>query len=110
MRIMIVDDEHLNLKLMQLLMSEFDFVNIVGFYTDPRLVLEDIEGMFPDAVCIDIEMPHMNGIELARQIKLLNENVQIVFVTAHSTYALDAFDVDAVHYLLKPLTGNSVKM
>lgn len=110
MRIMIVDDEHLNLKLTQYLLRKFDLVNIIGVYTDPRQVLKDIEAMLPDAIFVDIEMPHMNGIELARQIKLLNENVQIVFVTAHSNYALDAFEVEAVHYLLKPLTGESVKM
>lgn len=55
-------------------------------------------------VFLDIDMGEMSGIELGRNIKRLNENTIIIYVTAHEKYALEAFEVRAFHYLLKPLT------
>ena len=62
----------------------------------------------PDVVFLDIEMPGINGIELARKIANIDPEIQIVFVTAYEQYALKAFEVSAVHYLLKPLSQEKI--
>ena len=62
-----------------------------------------------DIAFLDIEMPRISGIELAKKIKEKNPFVNIVFITAHKEYALDAFRVYATAYLLKPITEDAVR-
>ena len=57
---------------------------------------------------LDIDMPSMNGIELAAKIKMLRPEVSVIFLTGYSQYALDAFNVHASGYLLKPMTSWSL--
>ena len=103
----IADDEKIILDELCLLISNTG-TKIVGAYQDPYEALEDIASKKPDAVFLDIEMPGMNGIELARKISKLYPLVQIVFATAYERYALQAFEVAAIHYMLKPMTQEKV--
>ncbi|KAA8679399.1 response regulator [Clostridium sp. WLY-B-L2] len=104
MRTVIVEDERPILELMKLVIGRNRHLEIVGQYTDSREAMEGIPGLLPDVVFVDVEMPFMDGIELSRKIKNFNEDIQIVFVTVYEKYALDAFKVDAVNYILKPIT------
>lgn len=70
---------------------------------DPSELLKDIKGLRPDLVFLDIEMPEMNGLELAARLLELQEDIEVVFVTAYREYALEAFGVNALDYLLKPV-------
>jgi two-component system LytT family response regulator len=102
MRALIVDDEELaRTRLRQVLAAEHD-VAIVGECTSARELPESIESLEPDVVFLDIEMPARSGLEAAR---LLGEDGAplIVFTTAFERYASDAFDLDPVDYLLKPI-------
>ncbi|MHC6178668.1 response regulator [Clostridium sp. JNZ X4-2] len=104
MKTVIVEDEKPILKLMKLVISRNKHLKIVGQFTDSREALKGTSKLLPDVVFVDVEMPFMNGLELSRKIKSFNENIQIVFVTAYEKYALEAFKVNAVNYILKPIT------
>lgn len=61
-----------------------------------------------DILLLDIEMPEINGIEIAKQVRAQNSAVQIIFVTGYYQYFSDGFDVSALHYLLKPIDGSKL--
>lgn len=104
----IVDDEPLVLNLLKSILIE-NGVNIIGEYTKPEIALHEIPIKNPDIVFLDIEMPGMSGIELATELIGIEKSINIVFVTAFNQYAVDAFKLNAVHYLLKPSTDQEVK-
>lgn len=104
----LVDDERILLNELYTLIEQTGKVQIVGAYQDPFKALKKIKHAKIDAVFLDIEMPKLNGIELAKRIAKISPNIQIVFVTAYEQYALKAFEVSAVHYLLKPITQDKL--
>ena len=68
-----------------------------------------IETFRPDLVFLDIEMPVIKGIELAKRIKVICPNARIIFATGYGNYALEAFGVDAVDYIMKPYEPEDIK-
>ncbi|NDI35196.1 response regulator [Chengkuizengella sediminis] len=108
LRVMIVEDELPILGLMEMVIQENNHLSIVGSFTSPVEALDHFLIKKPDVVFLDIEMPKMNGLELAEKMLQMNENIQIIFTTAYQQYALDAFKVHAVDYLLKPITSDSI--
>ena len=103
MRAIIVDDERLSLDYFERLLDERPEVTLVATYTDPHQALAGIEELEPDVVFLDIEMPEITGIQLAEQIQTFSPRTKIVFVTAYREYAIQAFDLNASDYLLKPI-------
>ena len=106
MRIFIVDDEApARERLRTLLHDIFEQCphEVVGEAENPQAALDGIAALTPDTVLLDVQMPGMTGLELATHIAKLPHQPVIVFITAHEQYALNAFDVDAVDYLLKPV-------
>lgn len=106
LRTVIVEDELLSLNMMKRYVGEHPKYELVGAYSDPLEALQDIPGLEADVLFIDIGMPGINGLQLAEQVK--NEFMQIVFTTAYREYALEAFRVEAVDYLLKPITRKAI--
>ena len=102
LKTVIVDDEILILELLKSMMQQEPNIDIVGEFTNSRQALEGIIELKPDLVFLDIEMPGMNGIELATQILNDMDSVGIVFVTSYDKYAVQAFKLNAIHYILKP--------
>ena len=102
-----VDDERIILEELCAMIRQTE-IKLARAFQDPLEALESIKSLRPDVVFLDIEMPGLNGIELARKIAGLDPKIQIVFVTAYEQYALKAFEVSAVHYLLKPLTQEKI--
>lgn len=105
MRIVLVDDEHLPLTRLKTLLekSNVSGIEIVGEYTDSLELLKDIEILQPNVVFLDIVMPNMDGLALGEKIQELLPNVEIVFTTGFDQYAIDAFNLHAIDYLLKPV-------
>ncbi len=100
-RVLIVDDEqHARAGLRHLLNAEMDF-SLVGECCDGRDALDKIEVLRPDAAFLDVHMPGLSGIELLKTAGFTHRPY-VVFTTAHEGYALEAFEVQAVDYLLKP--------
>ncbi|MBD3648771.1 MAG: response regulator transcription factor [Pseudomonadales bacterium] len=101
MKAVIADDEaNLREYLCARLAAVWPELEIVGFAENGREALEMIESEQPDIAFLDIRMPGMSGLEVARQA---NDRTRIVFVTAYDQYAVEAFERAAVDYLLKPV-------
>ncbi|WP_107943622.1 response regulator [Metasolibacillus fluoroglycofenilyticus] len=105
MRVILVDDEILPIqRLKKLLINcEIQPIEIVGEFTNPLEVLENINELKPDIIFADIEMPVLNGLELAEKIQEIQPDVEVVFITGYDRYAIDAFNVHAIDYMLKPV-------
>ncbi len=101
MDVIIVDDELAARRTLRELCEAEDDLNIVGEYADGSAALAAIRSLHPQLLFLDIQMGPLNGIELARALDPA-ELPSLVFVTAYDTYALEAFEVYAVDYLLKP--------
>ncbi|MFZ6681219.1 LytR/AlgR family response regulator transcription factor [Undibacterium sp. Tian12W] len=101
-RALIVEDEPLlRAELMDQLSVLWPELQIAGQVENGIEAVAGIDALKPDIVFLDIQMPGLNGMEVARHIP---ESCQVVFVTAHAEYALAAFDAGASDYLVKPLT------
>lgn len=98
----VIDDEILVAERTSRLLENAGF--IVHCFTNPLKALETAVIESADIFYIDIEMPEVTGLSLARQIQEINVNCEVVFITAHNEFALEAFEVSAMDYLLKPIT------
>jgi two-component SAPR family response regulator len=106
----IVEDEQPILNLMKHMIQRNGQYLIQGTYTDPSEALIAITQLQPDVAFLDVEMPMMNGIELANQLTTLSPHTKIVFTTAYRDYAVDAFRVQAFDYILKPVTRSAIEV
>ncbi len=100
-RVLLADDHKIVIEgLKKLLRDEFE---IVGSVEDGRALVEQASTLYPDVIVADISMPQLNGIEAARQIKKIDKNIKIVFLTMHqdATYAANAFEAGASGFVLK---------
>ena len=106
LRTIIIEDEIHILNMMHYFMNENKHYKLVGTFSNPLEALKEAPLLNADVLFIDIEMPMMNGIELAKRLKTA-EN-QVVFTTAYEHYALEAFRIQATDYLLKPVTPEDI--
>jgi two-component system response regulator AlgR len=104
LRTLIVDDEPLAIERLQILTGQQDGIALVGTASDGASALRMVDALMPDLVLCDIAMPDLNGLEVAAAIESLENPPAVVFVTAFDRYAVAAFDVAAVDYLLKPVS------
>jgi two-component system, LytTR family, response regulator AlgR len=102
MRVLIVDDEPLARARMSMLLRECEGVEVVGSVADGEAVLEVLGELQPDLLLLDINMPGLGGTALAARLAG-RLRPQVVFCTAYDGHAIDAFDIGAVDYLLKPV-------
>jgi len=102
LRAYLVDDEPLAIERLSRLLANFDGLTIVGSAADPAQALVELErvGESIDVLFLDIQMPEINGFEL---LSRLSEQPYVVFTTAFDQYALRAFEVNSIDYLLKPV-------
>ncbi|MBJ6362236.1 response regulator [Paenibacillus sp. GCM10012307] len=98
-----VDDEEHALTILELFLKKTGQVQVIGKSGNSFDALHQLEKLSPDVLFLDIEMPEMNGIELAEVIKSRTPNVSIVYLTAYDQYAITAFEQSALDYILKPL-------
>ena len=103
MRAMIVDDEAPARSELKYLLEESGRVDLIVEATSAREAVERLMEVRVDVMFLDISMPKTNGMQLAEALHKLKNPPQVVFVTAYSEYALDAFGVDATDYLMKPV-------
>ena len=97
-----VDDEPLALSLVCKFIEQTPFLNLVGQYPSAVEALKAIHSQKIDLIFLDIQMPDLNGIELARVISKGPETPRIIFTTAFEQFGLEGYKVDALDYLLKP--------
>lgn len=109
MKILLVDDEKLQLiRLLNTVKKVLPDSEILS-YTNPVLAFKENENNLIDIAFLDIEMPEINGIQLAKKLKKINPKINVIFVTAYDNYALDAYKLHASGYVTKPVNEKKVK-
>ncbi len=109
MRIMAVDDEVFALEDFEDTCRELGIKDEIVKFNNPLDALSYVAKNKVDIAFLDIEMPVIKGIELAKRIKALSQNTRIIFTTGYGNYALEAFTVDAVDYVMKPYEPEMIK-
>ena len=103
LRILIADDEPLATERLSILLGRVGGVQLVGAAGDGEAAVARARELAPDLVLLDIAMPGLDGIEVARALSTLPRSPAVVFVTAFDQFAVAAFEVAAVDYLMKPV-------
>jgi two-component system response regulator AlgR len=109
LRTLIVDDEPLAVERMQIICAGLPSIAVVGTASDGAAALRLVEALSPDLVLLDMTMPELDGLSVARRLGGAGNSPAIVFVTAHDSFAVEAFDLDAVDYVLKPVTPDRLE-
>jgi DNA-binding LytR/AlgR family response regulator len=99
---LIADDEPTARQFLRLLLERLDNVSVVGEAADGGETLKLAEDLQPDVIFLDIQMPELNGLEVARSLQTMEQPPWIVFATGYDEYAVEAFDAAAIDYLMKP--------
>lgn len=110
MKAIIVDDEPLMIKRFKRLSSNIPDLYVVGEYSNPKKALDECQIKAPDIAFIDIEMPVINGLELAQSLRKIRENMVIIFISAHNKYVWDSNRLGADYYIVKPYKEETIKM
>ncbi|MXP28052.1 response regulator [Porphyrobacter algicida] len=103
LKTLIVDDEPLAIERMQVVCAKLDDVQVVGTASDGAAALRLVGALKPDLLLLDLTMPEVDGLSVARQLAGKEHKPAVIFVTAHDNHAVEAFDLDAVDYVLKPV-------
>jgi two-component system LytT family response regulator len=100
MRAIIIDDSRLARNELKRLLTDFDFLQVIGEASNAIEAKEIIESEKPDVIFLDIQMPGKDGFELLEELEVIP---QVIFTTAYDQYAIKAFEVNALDYLQKPI-------
>lgn len=110
---LIVDDEPLAVERLQVLCARLPQLRILGTASDGAAALRMIDALRPDLVLLDMTMPQVDGLSVARRIAdaVPNQAARpaVIFVTAHDSFAVEAFDLEAVDYVLKPVAQDRLE-
>ncbi|SFG00247.1 two component transcriptional regulator, LytTR family [Desulfotomaculum arcticum] len=109
LKALIVDDEYPARQELRFLLNNFDNIEIVGEAANAQEALALIKALDYQILFLDISMPGMTGLELGAAIQGLPQQPHVIFVTAYDEYAVQAFEVNAVDYLLKPVEPGRLK-
>jgi DNA-binding LytR/AlgR family response regulator len=101
MTCIIIDDEPLAINLLESYVSKIEELDLIGTYNNPLDALKLLREKTVDILFLDIQMPEITGVEFK---KIINPDLKVIFTTAYSDYALESYDLNAVDYLLKPIT------
>lgn len=109
MKIIYVDDEKPAIDNFRLTVAHFPEIKELHTFQSGEAALDFVKTNTIDAAFLDMEMPGIHGLELAKALKAHDHEIRVVFVTAFGKYALEAFGVDATGYLLKPYTSSDIR-
>ena len=101
----LIDDERPALRGLEHLLKNYPMIEIAGMFTNPLEALEKIDKIKPRAVFLDINMPQLQGIDAASEILDRCPDCDIIFTTAYDQYAVEAFELHALDYVLKPVSA-----
>ena len=109
MRALLVDDEFLALEELEYLLESHDQIEVVAKAQSGEEALSIAAKLQPDVVFLDIQMPDLDGISVALELKQMDKKPFIIFATAYDSYAVKGFELHALDYLLKPFNAERVK-
>src|SRR6185369_1442205 len=103
LKVLIADDEPLAVERLQLLLARTTGAQLVGTASDGESAINLNRALHPDVLLLDIAMPGLDGIGVARSLASEDRSPAVIFITAFDQFAVAAFEVDAVDYLMKPV-------
>jgi two-component system response regulator AlgR len=106
LRTLIVDDEPLAVERAQVICADIETINVVGTASDGAAALRLVNALTPDLILLDMTMPELDGLGVAQKLSEYENPPAIIFVTAHDDFAVEAFDLEAIDYVLKPVSSN----
>lgn len=109
MRVAILDDEPLILEQLKFILNQFPEIEVVWGSVSSLETLENLDSVTPDIIFSDISMPELNGLEFAERVWEKDSDIQIVFITAYADYAIDAYRVNTIDYITKPVTTQKIR-
>jgi two-component system response regulator AlgR len=109
LRVLIVDDEPPARELLRSMLKEIEGFEVAAEAENGRRALEIYDSLQPDIVLLDVRMPDIDGLEVARQLATLPEPPAVIFITAFDEYAMQAFESEAIAYLLKPIRAEKLR-
>lgn len=109
LKAIIIDNEKPAIDILKILLEKTGQVSVVGSFMNAADAYSNYQSLNPDVAFLDIEMPVTTGLGLAEKIMSAGSDMEIIFVTAYDQYALEAFSVNALGYLLKPLSYEAVE-
>ena len=99
----IIDDERHVIKEIEFYLKKYPEISVVESFINPLEALKKLPELKPQLVFLDIQMPQLMGIDVGSRILDINSDIEIIFVTAHDQYAMEAFELNAIAYILKPI-------
>ena len=108
MNCIIVDDEYPSIEELKYFINNFSNIKILEQFDDSIKALEYIQQNKPDIIFLDINMPKLDGIALGKIISHFPKHSLVIFITAHKDYAVDAFEIQAYDYILKPFSEERI--
>lgn len=99
----VLDDEWYNLEEVCELVEKTGFMQVSGRYMNPLKALEEVSSISPQVAFIDIEMPELDGLAFAEKLLEIHPEVMIAFITSWNQYAVQAFELNALDYVMKPI-------
>ncbi|MCK0129722.1 LytTR family DNA-binding domain-containing protein [Erythrobacter sp. F6033] len=109
LRTLIVDDEPLAVERIQVICAELPAINVVGTASDGAAALRLAEKLQPELALLDMTMPELDGLGVARKLAESDDPPAVIFVTAHDHFAVEAFDLEAIDYVLKPVSADRLE-
>jgi two-component system response regulator AlgR len=108
-RTLIVDDEPLAIERLQIICAKIAALQVVGTASEGAAALRLAEALAPELVLLDMTMPGLDGLAVAGRLARLKRPPAVIFVTAHEHFAVEAFDIEAVDYVLKPVAPDRLR-
>jgi len=109
LRTLIVDDEPLAVERIQVICAEINAISVVGTASDGAGALRLADALTPDLMLLDMTMPEVDGLGVARKLAEQDNPPAVIFVTAHDHFAVEAFDLEAIDYVLKPVAADRLE-
>lgn len=109
-RAIIIEDEKPAIEELKYVLSKYNFLNIVDVAMTGNAGYELVKKLQPEVVFMDINIPIESGISVSKKIKEFNKDINIIFITAYEQYALEAFEIDALDYILKPFDDKRISV
>jgi len=103
MKAILIDSDSHALYILEKQLTRLSDIEVIGSYHDPYLGKEAILGKEIDVLFLETVLPRLSGVILAKQLKDIQPHLNIVFLTSHKEYALDAYNLNALDYIVKPL-------
>ena len=109
LRIAALDDECHVLERFEEVVKDIDDIQLCGLFEDHEDLIDYVKENPLDMVFLDIEMPEKSGLQLAEELRMLDSEIAVIFVTAYTQYAVEAFELSVVDYIVKPISRERLK-